>query len=1013
MQFTREQLVCAYRKAKKEAFADTNCAHGLKFLEYERNLTANLARLRSRLNRRDPTWCNEPEFLGACTYLPKSLKPPEAATLETSVHYHTSDPLAQWSRNCNPQNRAIADFRPVIDATVDFMVVSALWVLEVGHLFDARLDDRYAVGNRLRRWRPPEEAPPGQPGELNRLSSDLFQPYFLAYKLWRELGLQAMRRELEAGHRILAVTMDLQRFYHQIDPRFLLNAGYLTEVGLVLSQPQSSFTGQLQQAMRTWSTVAFPGQQESWIGLPVGLTASSLIANVLLAQFDRHLVSRFAPVYYARYVDDVFLVLRHEGEHQDGTTFIRWMAERLRPLAEATSMSPAAPASEDFGLRLNLPYAENSVLFFAGQKQKIFDLEAAHGLDLIGPIEEQIRKQSSEFRDFPEVPSTEREMAHRALLVTPDANLDVDALRKADAVALRRSGFALLLGDVEAYARDLQADSWVRQRREFYGLALRRLLTPLAFFELSRYYPRIVGVMASCGDWDDARRFVRQLARLLRILRETCALKGRSDESALESRRAFSELLSRSCANLKERIVEAVLQTRSSQHRRVSDFLAIVREALAPNASRVSPEVELEQIAEGLLRIDWSRHPYWTYWISDAIAVTNARLPSFSTAPATLLLRAIRIFRRAARLRSPDWRSVIFSTRPIPFREITTRVPSLLEDWSSFRAVVMGLRGTWVPPTATITSEPPPPGFPRTIRIPGELGSTPKVAITSLEVHDNEWAAAADGVPILSHDRYVRLNRLLDTVADASPRPDYVVLPELSIPRAWAFSMLDRLLRRGISVIAGLEYHHDPAQPRVVHNQALVALRTNFPGYNTSLWLLQAKTRPAWTEQQSLEADFGRRFPPPNPIPDWPIYRHQSFHFGVLICSELTDISSRHHFQGKVDALFVPEWNRDLESFSALVESAALDVHAYIVQANNRRYGDSRMRAPMKDPFRRDVVRVKGGLNDYFVIAEIDFMALRRFQSHALPPTDDDERFKPFPIGFPERLSPARRTTPD
>ena len=31
MKISLEQLYTAYRKAKKEAFQDTNCAHGLKF----------------------------------------------------------------------------------------------------------------------------------------------------------------------------------------------------------------------------------------------------------------------------------------------------------------------------------------------------------------------------------------------------------------------------------------------------------------------------------------------------------------------------------------------------------------------------------------------------------------------------------------------------------------------------------------------------------------------------------------------------------------------------------------------------------------------------------------------------------------------------------------------------------------------------------------------------------------------------------------------------------------------
>ena len=47
--------------------------------------------------------------------------------------------------------------------------------------------------------------------------------------------------------------------------------------------------------------------------------------------------------------------------------------------------------------------------------------------------------------------------------------------------------------------------------------------------------------------------------------------------------------------------------------------------------------------------------------------------------------------------------------------------------------------------------------------------------------------------------------------------------------------------------------------------------------------------------------------------------------FAMLVCSELTNIGHRAALRGRVDALFVPEWNQGTETFNALVESAALD----------------------------------------------------------------------------------------
>ena len=107
--------------------------------------------------------------------------------------------------------------------------------------------------------------------------------------------------------------------------------------------------------------------------------------------------------------------------------------------------------------------------------------------------------------------------------------------------------------------------------------------------------------------------------------------------------------------------------------------------------------------------------------------------------------------------------------------------------------------------------------------------------------------------------------------------------------------------------------------------------------------------------------------------------------------------------------MLVPEWNKDVNSFSSLVEAAALDVHCFVVQVNNRTFGDCRVRAPYKAEFRRDIVRVKGGESDYYVLAELDVPALRAFQSLALSP--NEPLFKPKPDGY--EINPRRILLPE
>lgn len=106
----------------------------------------------------------------------------------------------------------------------------------------------------------------------------------------------------------------------------------------------------------------------------------------------------------------------------------------------------------------------------------------------------------------------------------------------------------------------------------------------------------------------------------------------------------------------------------------------------------------------------------------------------------------------------------------------------------------------------------------------------------------------------------------------------------------------------------------------------------------------------------------------------------------------------------------VLSWNRDLDTFASLIESAALDVHAYTILVNNRKYGDSRVRSPAKEGFLRDIARLRGGDNDFVVAATIDITALRAFQSRAKRWPENNDKFKPVPEGF--RLANNRKVLP-
>ncbi len=297
-----------------------------------------------------------------------------------------------------------------------------------------------------------------------------------------------------------------------------------------------------------------------------------------------------------------------------------------------------------------------------------------------------------------------------------------------------------------------------------------------------------------------------------------------------------------------------------------------------------------------------------------------------------------------------------------------------------------------------------------------QKGHPPRILVANLRVDVGSWRASAANAPDLSTARYVRVARLVNAILRTVPRPDYVLLPELALPQRWVESVVNRLLGARISVVAGVEYRHF-GNGRLL-NEAVLALTDDRLGFDAAVLIRQPKSAPAPAEEEELLRSYGRTLWSSRALQDDPrpenhlrVYRHHGFDFGVLICSELQHIGFRAAFQGQVDCLMVPSWNKDLETFSPLVESAALDIHAYVAVVNNALYGDSRVRCPAKKDFERDVCRIKGGENDFGVVARLNVDGLRRFQSRAKNWPRDDDPFKPVPQGF--KMSARRRAIED
>ncbi|OAI10915.1 hypothetical protein [Methylomonas methanica] len=298
--------------------------------------------------------------------------------------------------------------------------------------------------------------------------------------------------------------------------------------------------------------------------------------------------------------------------------------------------------------------------------------------------------------------------------------------------------------------------------------------------------------------------------------------------------------------------------------------------------------------------------------------------------------------------------------------------------------------------------------------------------MTNLKTEDSDWAAMACNKSNLSAARYSRIAELVEQVINLKPKPDYVLFPELSIPLPWIDTVANYLAQSGISLIAGTEYRHYENDELL--SEACLVLTDNRLGFPSAVRIWQPKLEPAVGEDKELTAKFGKKWAievkeNSKGIPVYthkpksleidnpkPVYIHNDVYFGVMVCSELQNSKARVNFQGELDALMVLSWNQDLETFASLVESAALDIHAYTILVNNRKYGDSRVRSPAKESYERDLARVRGGDNDFVIAATLHVDDLRAFQSRAKRWPQEGDKFKPVPEGF--RLAKGRRRLP-
>lgn len=1010
MAVTLRQLVVAYRKAKVDLYYSSHASLEA-IAEYEDDLIGNLNALLRKINGSSDAWIKNEGFLGGWTLATKAISWPERKKVreEFGNGLIFSDPAEEWEhskalleKTADPHAMPKAEFRVMAQCSLDFHVLSTLWIIKVGQFLDARLT-KCAYGNRLRRTR--------SSNKLNTRAMGSFSPYLKPFRDWRDKGISTMHSALEDNKKIVALTADVSSFYHELNPGFLLKKSFLKRVlGVELSLSQEKLHSLFIGALEAWAKRT-PLKK----GLPVGLPASAVVANMALIELDRLMEQQIAPLYYGRYVDDILLVMENGASFQSTSDVWEWIFARSD--GNLTWSDKKEKRQIKFSPKyLRGPSArDTSNIHFSNSKNKVFILSGESGKTLINAIACQIQERASEWRAMPRLPQSAQHVGTDLLAATQSDGEAADNLRKTDVLTMRRAGFAIKLRDFEAYERDLIPSAWRDHRHAFLRAFTQHVLVLPYFFDLAIYLPRVIRLATACEDFKELRAIINSLQKITRKVAADCSVEIKAATPPYKIQR--EELIKRWKNQLFSSVRESVA--------------AAFPPVLTPSGSsgwkkymsKYKPEFDLDLSAAWptsimefqsqqarLFSYDLAHMPFRFIGLPTEM-VSQRGIPKKQTikncSNASKLLPPDIYHGNSALARTLGFarlpHGLAFTTRPFSLAELFILDIDVFDRdvQPELAEIVKAQRGFDLNEKMPVMSKK------NVLQIPdGQAEDKYRIAVSSWKTRTDSWIAAVQKSADPDIERYGRLNHLLNHVISKPLGCRYLILPELALPSSWFFRIARKLHGRGISLIAGVEYLH--AGKHKVRNQVWAALSHDGLGFPSTLIYRQDKQRPALHEELELQRLAGVKMKPAKKWDNPPIIQHGDFRFSLLICSELTNISYRAALRGNVDAIFVPEWNQDTESFNALVESAALDIHAYVIQCNDRQYGDSRIRAPYKNSWERDILRVKGGIADYCVMGEIDIKTIRKFQSgYRSPPTP----FKPVPDGF--EIAAERKTLPN
>jgi hypothetical protein len=872
----------------------------------------------------------------------------------------------------------------LFDGEIELQIIATLWIMEEGVKLNKQIGhDSYGYHLPMH-------------NEETRLGTQklLFTKYFEKYQEWRDKGIRAAKSQIEEGNDILLISLDIKNFFHstQIDFNELRKD--------LKCEGQSSLTSIIEIICieHTKKLKIKPSERRSKLPLlPIGLVASGVIANWLLSDFDKELKDKMAPVYYGRYVDDIFIVVSNvkppketiidDPEKTNITEqTIRWMADRFFKGGTPLKVN-------NDGLSLNLTEKKYDGLTIQADKLKLYYFSPDWPHAMLNKFQKALEENSSAFWFLPDEEDLKDSLDDEAYDMQYEDT--INKFRSISDVKASKYGASVFLAKRIKLAILHSGSPDEKITKEVF-----RFFKGVSVLALYNMWEKVFSYLVVTTDLKAIRKLHKQILKAINELN--------ANEKTDELKVTLNNHLN------------VCLEMAFSLHPALLDNLFKNDESFAVKQAEI--EIGITNLRFGIL----TRHHYLplpSLVISDYYLNTKESL--LSEGLFERLLDIDSSFNLNAKLITESWRVprwyymqevcmfyflmdlkqwkkdnnkvFFYNTNKGPDGKLiytdsyVTECCKLFEDLNKRKISNIITTELLKRYREGLSNELKIDSWVTSIH-DGENGLKLKLGLSNMRIEGKDLRAAIYKKSIISKEKRTKHIKILNLAEEE--RVDLLILPEVSVPFEWLYAYADEARRKQRAFIFGLEHF---TISNFCFNFSIGLLPLEIGKMKEVFILPRLKNHYSPNEENEIRK-IGKFVPKPT-TSFYHLIKWKNIQFSIYNCYELTDVVHRSIFRSELDILFAIEYNKDTNYFSNIAESTCRDLHCYFVQANTSEYGDSRVVEP-KETEKMNPVRVKGGENNVILRYELDIQKLRDFQIQRLPYQMEDKTFKTTPPDF-------------